>query len=114
VLREASDEDAPAVVSAPPIRSGGQVSGYAGDTGRARRPSEPVHLGGPGNGGPDVGGGPITTEALVAHLRRLEQTLIPAVSAEIDQRPNDPALPAKMAQILSLLEQLTFRLTPRR
>ncbi len=95
-----------------------------GDSGGNGSAAGPAHGGRISTGGhqsgyqsanvPGGGGGAITTESLIAQLRRLEQTLIPVASAAVDQRAGDQALAVKMAQIIELLEQLNFRLTPRR
>ena len=95
--------------------TGGHVSGYGDDPATAPAGGISPSLGGGTSasirGG---GGGAITTESLVAQLRRLEHTLMPMVGASVGQQGGDLALAIKMNQIIELIEQLSFRLTPRR
>jgi hypothetical protein len=107
VLREAFGDGAAAAAgsgaAAIAARTAGHVSGYADD--------DPGH----GTSATVPGGaGPLTTEALLAQLRRLQSTLAPAVHAAGEQRAGDSTLTARVTQILTLLEQLEHRLTPRR
>ncbi len=51
------------------------------------------------------------TERLLQQVRRIEQTLVPVVSAAVDQRAGDTLLANKMVQIIELLEQLDSRLS---
>jgi len=51
--------------------------------------------------------------ALLANVRRIEQSLVPVVSAAVAQRGSDTVLANKMVQIIELLEQLDARLTAR-
>ena len=55
-------------------------------------------------------GGMIGAEALLAQIRRIEDTLVPVVGAAVDQRAGDQVLAMKMVQIIELLEQLDARL----
>ncbi len=52
-------------------------------------------------------------EWLLAQVRRIESTLVPVVSAAVDQRASDTVLANKMVQIIELLEQLDARLSLR-
>ncbi len=101
--------------SPPPIVTGGHVSGYGDDPATVPAGGISPSLGGGTSASiPGGGGGAITTESLVAQLRRLEQTLMPMVGASVGQQGGDLALAIKMNQIIELIEQLSFRLTPRR
>ncbi len=48
--------------------------------------------------------------AVAAQIRRIESSLVPVVSAAVDQRAGDTLLANKMVQIIELLEQLDARL----
>jgi hypothetical protein len=48
--------------------------------------------------------------AVAAHVQRIETSLVPVVSAAVDQRAGDTLLANKMVQIIELLEQLDARL----
>jgi hypothetical protein len=48
---------------------------------------------------------------ILAQVRRIEQTLVPVVSAAVEQRAGDTMLANKMVQIIELLEQLDSRLS---
>lgn len=50
--------------------------------------------------------------ALLAQVKRIESSLVPVVSAAVDQRAGDTLLANKMVQIIELLQQLDARLTP--
>jgi hypothetical protein len=52
-------------------------------------------------------------EWLLAQVRRIESTLVPVVSAAVEQRASDTVLANKMVQIIELLEQLDARLSAR-
>ena len=52
----------------------------------------------------------IDAEALLAQVRRIEDTLVPVVGAAVEQRAGDTLLANKMVQIIELLEQLDARL----
>lgn len=49
--------------------------------------------------------------ALLAQVKRIESSLVPVVSAAVEQRAGDTLLANKMVQIIELLEQLDARLT---
>ncbi|MDQ3368108.1 MAG: AAA family ATPase, partial [Myxococcota bacterium] len=49
--------------------------------------------------------------ALLAQVKRIETSLLPVVSAAVEQRGSDTVLANKMVQIIELLEQLDARLT---
>ncbi len=51
------------------------------------------------------------SQHLLQQIRRIEQSLVPVVSAAIDQRAGDTLLANKMVQIIELLEQLDARLS---
>ena len=51
--------------------------------------------------------------AVAAQIRRIEASLVPVVSAAVDQRAGDTLLANKMVQIIELLEQLDARLARR-
>jgi hypothetical protein len=51
--------------------------------------------------------------AVAAQIRRIESSLVPVVSAAVDQRAGDTLLANKMVQIIELLEQLDARLVNR-
>ncbi|MBA3396397.1 MAG: DNA repair ATPase [Deltaproteobacteria bacterium] len=52
--------------------------------------------------------------ALLAQVKRIETSLVPVVSAAVEQRGSDTVLANKMVQIIELLEQLDARLSPGR
>jgi hypothetical protein len=111
VLREAFADSAPVA----PARGGAGVAGHvsaygATDDGWETTPA-PAPVGAAAAVVPG-GAGPLTTESLLAQLRRLQASL-PALDAA-GQRAPDPTLTARVTQILTLLEQLEHRLTPRR
>ncbi|MCE9573190.1 MAG: DNA repair ATPase [Deltaproteobacteria bacterium] len=50
-------------------------------------------------------------DALLAQVRRIEDSLVPVVGAAVDQRAGDAVLANQMVQIIELLEQLDARLS---
>ncbi len=50
-------------------------------------------------------------DALLAQVRRIEQSLVPVVGAAVQQRDGDAVLANQMVQIIELLEQLDARLS---
>jgi len=53
----------------------------------------------------------VDAKAILAQVRRIEDTLKPVVGAAVEQRAGDTLLANKMVQIIELLEQLDARLS---
>ena len=76
----------------------------------AMRPPAPVVVEQPASNRSEERADDWDAAAFAAQIRRIETSLVPVVSAAIDQRAGDTLLANKMVQIIELLEQLDSRL----